>query len=214
MDNQMSPASSLAEATPGLCTTLPSFAAADPGSWQHLLDRARAADQAGVDRVMVTDRVVFGENLEAFARSELGGMAGGRQPTGPDGLWLDPLTVLSVVCGLTTRVRLATNILLAALRRPVVLAKMAATLDVLSGGRLDLGVGTGWQREEYQAAGLDFERRASCSITPWRCARPCGGIPLPGLIPRSCASSRSTACPSRPSPGACRSGSAAPSTSA
>jgi probable F420-dependent oxidoreductase len=67
--------------------------------------------------------------------------------------------VLAVVAGLTTHVRLATGILLAALRRPAVLAKQAATLDVLSGGRLDLGVGVGWQREEYTACGLAFERR-------------------------------------------------------
>jgi probable F420-dependent oxidoreductase len=59
----------------------------------------------------------------------------------------------------TSRVRFATNILIAALRRPVVLAKAAATIDVLSKGRLDLGVGVGWQREEYEAAGLSFEGR-------------------------------------------------------
>jgi probable F420-dependent oxidoreductase len=124
-----------------------------------MLDRARAFDAAGVDRVVVSDHVVFGENLEAYARPELGGSEGGTQPTGPDGHWLEPLTVLSVLAGITSRIRLGTNILLAALRRPVVLAKTTATLDVLSGGRLDLGVGVGWQREEYDAAGLDFETR-------------------------------------------------------
>jgi probable F420-dependent oxidoreductase len=151
--------SSLAAATPGLSLPLPSYASSDPGGWTHLLDRARAADVAGVDRVVVSDHVVFGEHLEAYGRADLGGSEGGRQPTGPDGHWLEPLTVLSVVCGITSRVRLSTGILLAALRRPVVLAKAAATLDVLSGGRLDLGVGVGWQREEYEAAGLNFDNR-------------------------------------------------------
>jgi alkanesulfonate monooxygenase SsuD/methylene tetrahydromethanopterin reductase-like flavin-dependent oxidoreductase (luciferase family) len=147
--------------SPGLSIMLKSYAAEDPGrsGWQPMLERARAADEAGIDRLFVSDHVVFGENLEAYARPELGGAAGGRQPTGPDGHWLEPLTALSVVAGITSRVRLATGILLAALRRPVVLAKTAATLDVLSGGRLDLGVGVGWQREEYEAAGLKFESR-------------------------------------------------------
>jgi probable F420-dependent oxidoreductase len=145
--------------TPQLSIMLRTYAAEDPGTWQPVLDTARAADAAGVDRVLVSDHVVFGEHMDAYSRPESGGVAGGKQPTGPDGHWLEPLTTLSVVCGVTSRVRLGTNILIAALRRPVVLAKAAATLDVLSGGRLDLGVGIGWQREEYEAAGLDFGNR-------------------------------------------------------
>ena len=144
---------------PQLSIALRTYSAEDPGTWQPVLDRARAADAAGIDRVLVSDHVVFGEHMDAYGRPESGGVVGGRQPTGPDGHWLEPMTTLSVVCGLTSRVRLGTNILIAALRRPVVLAKSAATLDVLAGGRLDLGVGIGWQREEYEAAGLDFERR-------------------------------------------------------
>src|SRR4051812_32810150 len=124
-----------------------------------MLETARVYDRAGIDRLVVSDHVVFGEQLDAYGRPELGGARGGRQPTGPDGHWLEPLTALSVIAGSTARVRLSTGILLAALRRPVVLAKAAATLDVLSGGRLDVGVGVGWQREEYDAAGLDFAQR-------------------------------------------------------
>lgn len=142
-----------------LSVPLPSFAAEAPPSWRPLLETARLLDRAGVDRLLVSDHVVFGENLEEYGRPEVGGRRGGVQPTGPDGHWLEPLTTLSVIAGTTSRVRLGTNILIAALRRPVVLAKTAATLDVLSGGRLDLGVGVGWQREEYEAAGLRFEER-------------------------------------------------------
>ena len=145
--------------TPQLSMPLLNFAASDPGDWQFLLARAIAADEAGIDRLVVSDHVVYGEDLEAYSKPEVGGVAGGRQPTGPDGLWLEPLTLLSVVAGITSHVRLGTNILLAALRRPVVLAKTAATLDVLSRGRLDIGVGVGWQREVYVAAGLDFDGR-------------------------------------------------------
>jgi probable F420-dependent oxidoreductase len=144
---------------PQLSLTLKNFAAEDPGGWDALLDAAVGADRAGVDRVVVVDHVVFGEALDDYGRPELGGAAGGKQPTGPDGHWLEPLTVLSVIAGRTERVRLATGIIVAALRRPVVLAKSVATLDVLSGGRVDLGVGVGWQRAEYDAAGLPFEAR-------------------------------------------------------
>lgn len=144
---------------PQLSLALGNFTDDAPRDWRFLRDRALAAEAAGVDRVVVFDHVVMGEALDAYSRPELGGLSGGRQPTGPDGAWLEPLTSLAVIAGATTTVRLGTNVLLAALRRPAVLAKTAATLDVLSGGRLDLGVGVGWQREEYEAAGLEFRRR-------------------------------------------------------
>nr|WP_319435646.1 TIGR03619 family F420-dependent LLM class oxidoreductase [Mycobacterium sp. RTGN5] len=138
---------------------LPSRSAHDPGGWRHLCDAAKIADETEIDRIVVSDHVVFGENLEAYGDPKLGGSAGGRQPTGPDGHWLDPLTVLTYVAGFATSVRLGTAILIAALRRPAVLGERTGHPDVLSGGRVDLGVGVGWQREEYEVAGLDFEGR-------------------------------------------------------
>jgi probable F420-dependent oxidoreductase len=121
------------------------------GDWAGLLDLARAADAVGVDRLVVNDHVVLGRNLDAYTW--------GRFPTGPDGPWLEPLTALASIAAVTSRVRLATGILIAPLRPAAVLAKTVASLDALSGGRVDLGVGVGWQREEYDAAGLDFASR-------------------------------------------------------
>lgn len=144
---------------PHLSIQVVNFAAEPPGHWQKLADHAVAADRAGVDRLAVADHVAFGDDLSAYADPRAGGTAGGRQPTGPDGAWLEPLTTLTWLAARTDRIRLQTGILLAALRRPVVLAKAAATLDVLSGGRLDLGVGVGWQAAEYEAAGLEFSER-------------------------------------------------------
>ncbi|MXW75477.1 MAG: TIGR03619 family F420-dependent LLM class oxidoreductase [Acidimicrobiaceae bacterium] len=147
--------------TPILSAMLITFSADDPGGWTHLVERAKLADRAGIDRLALADHVVFGENLEAYSDPKTGGLAGGRQPTGPDGHWLEPLTTIAHMTAVTERVRFITGILIAALRRPVVLAKTLATIDVLSGGRVDLGVGVGWQREEYEAAGLDYRDRGA-----------------------------------------------------
>ena len=144
---------------PKLSLYLRSYSNQPDEDWNAILQTARAMDAAGVDRVVVSDHVVFGENLDAYGNPAAGGTAGGRQPTGPDGDWLEPLVFLTAVAATTTRIRLSTGVLLAALRRPAVLAKQLATMDVLSGGRVDLGVGIGWQREEYEAAGLPFKRR-------------------------------------------------------
>lgn len=144
---------------PTLAVMVRNFAPEPPRSWAHVLEQARAADDAGIDRILTADHVVFGQRLGHYGDPARGGVAGGRQPTGPDGHWLEPLTTIAAMAAVTRRVRLATNVLLAALRRPVVLAKTVATLDVLSGGRFDLGVGVGWQEEEYDAAGMDFRTR-------------------------------------------------------
>ena len=144
---------------PQLSLYLTTFTDGPLHDWPATLESARAMDTAGVDRLVVSDHVVFGENLDAYADPSKGGQAGGRQPTGPDGAWLEPVAVLTAIAASTTRIRLGTSVLLAALRRPAVLAKQLATLDVISSGRVDLGVGVGWQREEYDACGLSFEGR-------------------------------------------------------
>jgi probable F420-dependent oxidoreductase len=94
---------------------------------------------------------VMGRNTHAYVW--------GRFPTGPDAPWLEPFTCLAAIAAVTSQVRLGTGIVIAPLRPAAVLAKTVATLDVLSAGRVDLGVGVGWQKEEYDAEGLDFATR-------------------------------------------------------
>jgi alkanesulfonate monooxygenase SsuD/methylene tetrahydromethanopterin reductase-like flavin-dependent oxidoreductase (luciferase family) len=134
-----------------LSVGIPNFGGWADGDWHALLDVARDCDDAGVHRIIVNDHVVMGRNTDAYSW--------GRFPTAPDGPWLEPLTVLTAMATVTQRVRLATGVLIAPLRSAAVLAKTVATLDVLSGGRVDLGVGTGWQAAEYDAVGLDFRTR-------------------------------------------------------
>ena len=138
---------------PTLSVSLPSYGAPPGADWRALLDLARAADDAGVDRVVIPDHVVMGPNTDEYQW--------GRFPLPPDGAWMEPLTVLTAMAAVTSHVRLATGILIAPLRPAAFLAKQVATLDQLSLGRVDLGVGTGWQREEYDAEGLDFARRGT-----------------------------------------------------
>jgi len=152
----------MTDATPGrpqLSMTLYTFSKDDPGNWDYLVSQAVLADECGVDRLALSDHIAFGENMDAYADPAKGGTAGGKQPTGPDGHWLEPLSTISFLAALTSQVRFGTNILLAALRRPAALANQLSTIDVLSKGRIDLGVGVGWQREEYEAVGLSFEGR-------------------------------------------------------
>ncbi len=83
----------------------------------------------------------------------------GKMPGGEDAPIPDPLIWLTFVAAHTERVRLATGILILPQRNPIVLAKEVATLDVLSHGRVTLGIGVGWLREEFDALGVPFEER-------------------------------------------------------
>src|SRR5690349_13630297 len=85
----------------------------------------------------------------------------GRIAVPADADWLDPLIALSFAAAATTTIDLATGVLLLPEHNPVVVAKQAASLDQLSGGRFTLGAGIGWSREEFDALGVPFERRAA-----------------------------------------------------
>jgi probable F420-dependent oxidoreductase len=104
-----------------------------------------------VDVVSLTDHVVMGENVHAYPY--------GKFPAPLDFPWFEPLTVLAALAGVTQRIRLSTSILIAPLRSAVLLAKQLATLDVMSRGRLTVGLGVGWQKEEYDASGVPWEGR-------------------------------------------------------
>lgn len=141
-----------ARTRPTLSVGIPTFGALAPkGGWRSLLDLGRILEDAGVDRVIVADHVVNGPNVADYPW--------GTFPTGPDAHWLEPLTVLTGIASVTEHLRLGTGILIAPLRPAPLLAKQIATLDQLSGGRVDLGVGTGWQQAEFDAFGLDFTAR-------------------------------------------------------
>jgi probable F420-dependent oxidoreductase len=123
-----------------------------PGSdARSLVDISRRAEDAGFSAVSISDHVVMGPRVERYPWGEF--------PFSPAAPWLEPLTVLSAIAAATSRVRLTTSILIAPLRPAALLAKVAATVDAVSAGRLELGVGTGWQEEEFEALGLDYSLR-------------------------------------------------------
>jgi probable F420-dependent oxidoreductase len=118
---------------------------------------ARAAEAAGFESLWTVEHVIWPTAYDSvYPYHPSGKMAG--HPSIP---LPDPLMWLAWVGAATETIRLATGILLLPERQPVVLAKELATLDVFSKGRLDLGVGIGWLREEFDALGIPFAGRAA-----------------------------------------------------
>lgn len=128
--------------------------AADP-DWMAAF--ARHAEGLGFESVYVVEHVVVQAGYaERYPYAE-----SGRMPLPDDCPIPDPLDLLAWLAGVTSTIRLATGILVAPEHHPVQLAKRLATIDVLSGGRLFLGVGVGWMREELEAVGVDFATRGT-----------------------------------------------------
>ena len=116
---------------------------------------AREAERLGFESLVLPEHVV----LVADTVSRYPYSRSGRMPLPPDCAMPDPLDTLAYVAGVTRTLGLATGLLVLPLHHPLALAKRAATVDRLSGGRLRLGVGLGWMREEIEAAGVDFASR-------------------------------------------------------
>ena len=118
---------------------------------------ARIAEESGFESLWTVEHVVVPAGYESqypYSRD-------GRMPGGEDIPIPDPLVWLSFVAAATERIRLATGVLILPQRNPVVLAKETATLDVLSKGRLMLGIGVGWLEEEFDCIGVPFAERAA-----------------------------------------------------
>lgn len=119
---------------------------------------ARKGEELGFDALLTGDHILVPNNISStYPYTE-----GGEFPGSTSGESMEQLTLLSFIAGQTSKIRLVTSVLIVPHRNPLIAAKSLATLDVLSGGRLVVGVGVGWMREEFQALGLPpFEERGA-----------------------------------------------------
>jgi probable F420-dependent oxidoreductase len=113
---------------------------------------AREAEKRDVASLWISDHVIF-------PRTATGSYPGGRFPHPPDKPYLEPVTVLTAAAVVTDRARLGSSVFILGHRHPVVMAKMLASIDALSNGRLICGVGVGWWKEELEILGVPFHAR-------------------------------------------------------
>src|SRR3954467_9936865 len=118
---------------------------------------AAAAERSGFATLWSGEHVVMVDrSTSRYPYSDDGQIA---VPAAAD--WIDPMIGLSFAAAATSTITLATGVLLLPEHNPVLMAKQAATLDSLSGGRFAMGIGIGWSREEFDALGVPFERRGA-----------------------------------------------------
>lgn len=118
---------------------------------------AKTAEERGIESLWTVEHVVIPHDYQTpypYSRD-------GKIPGGEDVAIPDPLIPLAYAAAVTSRIRLATGILILPQRHPLYVAKEVATLDLLSHGRVMLGIGSGWLKEEFDALGLDFHQRGA-----------------------------------------------------
>jgi probable F420-dependent oxidoreductase len=133
------------------------FASSIAHEHQPSLDVCRTAETAGFESLWGGEHVVMPSNIE----SSYPYTPDGKVPAEPETSIPDPLIWLAFAAAAAPTMRLGTCILIVPQRNPLVLAKELATLDQLSGGRVELGLGVGWMREEFEALGVPWARRGA-----------------------------------------------------
>ena len=129
----------------------------DVSGIDDIIGIARHAQSAGCESVWTAEHVMIPTKLDTeYPYSKTGEM-----PLGGDMNFFDPLIALSAVAAATTTLKLGTGINILPQTNPLLFAKQSASLDALSGGRLLLGLGLGWMREEFRAMGTPFEKRGA-----------------------------------------------------
>lgn len=128
----------------------------DAESLETLAAVVEAADERGFRTVWIGEHVALFDDI---SKSRYPYSSDGRSPFPSDMPWFGPFEILTYLAARTKNIRVGTGICLLPQRNPVYTAKSVSTLDFLSGGRFDFGIGTGWTVEEYEAAGVPFERR-------------------------------------------------------
>ncbi len=127
-------------------------------TYDGIVAMARTGERLGFTSATIADHIVF----PTVAHSQYPYDATGRHPSTGDAI--EPLSLMAFVAGSTETLRLVTSVLILPYRNPVLAAKMVASIDVLSRGRVTLGVGVGWLREEFEAlAAPDFDKRGAVS---------------------------------------------------
>ena len=124
---------------------------------EMMIGMAKLAEQVGFESIWTFEHVIIPIDYE----SKYPYSADGKMGVDPDANFVDPLIALSAIAAATKTIRLGTGVNILSQANPLYVAKQAASLDFVSGGRFELGVGIGWLREEFKACGTPFERRGA-----------------------------------------------------